>query len=54
MSLEERRERHAAMIDILSRNSIAVWRRRFVAALTDAGEALDSTVRNAVARQARP
>jgi trehalose 6-phosphate synthase len=39
MSIEERRERHAAMIDVLSRNSIEAWRQRFVAALieTDTG-----------------
>jgi trehalose 6-phosphate synthase len=33
MSLQERRERHAAMLQILKRNDIAAWTRRFVEAL---------------------
>jgi len=33
MSLHERRERHAAMLQILKRNDIAAWTRRFVEAL---------------------
>ena len=33
MSLEERRERHAAMMEILKRNDITAWRTRFVDAL---------------------
>ena len=33
MSLEERRERHAAMIEILKKNDITAWRTRFVDAL---------------------
>ena len=33
MSLQERRERHAAMLQILKRNDIATWTRRFVEAL---------------------
>ena len=42
MSLEERRERHAAMIEILTRNSIEAWRKRFVAALTATDVGSDS------------
>ena len=42
MPLEERRARHAAMIEILSRNSIDAWRKRFVAALAAAAPAGDS------------
>ena len=33
MSLQERRERHAAMMQVLKRNDIAAWTRRFVEAL---------------------
>lgn len=42
MPLEERRERHAAMIDVLQRNSIETWRKRFVAALAATGSASES------------
>ncbi len=35
MDLEERRERHAAMIETLRRNDITAWRQRFVAALRE-------------------
>jgi len=30
MSLDERRERHAAMMQILRKNDITAWRTRFV------------------------
>jgi trehalose 6-phosphate synthase len=33
MSLQERRERHAAMLQVLKRNDIGAWTRRFVEAL---------------------
>jgi trehalose 6-phosphate synthase len=36
MSLQERRERHAAMLHVLKRNDIAAWTRRFVEALEQA------------------
>jgi trehalose 6-phosphate synthase len=36
MSLHERRERHAAMLQVLKRNDIATWTRRFVEALEQA------------------
>jgi trehalose 6-phosphate synthase len=36
MSLHERRERHAAMLQVLRRNDIATWTRRFVEALEQA------------------
>jgi len=36
MSLQERRERHASMLQILKRNDIAAWTRRFVEALEQA------------------
>jgi len=36
MSLQERRERHAAMLQILKRNDIGTWTRRFVEALEQA------------------
>jgi trehalose 6-phosphate synthase len=36
MSLQERRERHAAMLQIIKRNDIAAWTRRFVEALEQA------------------
>jgi trehalose 6-phosphate synthase len=41
MTLSERRERHAAMMHVLTRNDIAAWTRRFVDALehTQAGDA---------------
>jgi trehalose 6-phosphate synthase len=35
MPLEERRERHAAMLAVLRRNDIAAWRTRFLDALQD-------------------
>jgi trehalose 6-phosphate synthase len=38
MPLEERRARYAAMVEVLSRNSIQRWRERFVAALAEADE----------------
>jgi trehalose 6-phosphate synthase len=34
MSLAERRERHAAMLEVLRKNDIRAWRRRFIEALT--------------------
>lgn len=36
MPLEERKERHAAMMDVLRRNDITLWREQFVSALTNA------------------
>ena len=33
MSQAERRDRHAAMLDVLRKNDITAWRRRFVGAL---------------------
>jgi trehalose 6-phosphate synthase len=39
MPLQERRARHAAMTEVLARNSIENWRERFIAALADAGDA---------------
>jgi trehalose 6-phosphate synthase len=33
MSLDERRERHSAMLKILKKNDITAWRTRFVDAL---------------------
>jgi trehalose 6-phosphate synthase len=36
MSLQERRERHAAMLQVLKRNDIGTWTRRFVEALEQA------------------
>jgi trehalose 6-phosphate synthase len=36
MPLEERRTRHAAMLEVLRRNDIVAWRERFVDALKDA------------------
>ena len=36
MPLPERRERHAAMMQVLRRNDIAAWTRRFVDALEQA------------------
>jgi trehalose 6-phosphate synthase len=33
MSLDERRERHAAMMKVLTRNDITAWHQRFVEAL---------------------
>ncbi len=35
MSRKERRDRHAAMLEILGKNDIRAWRKRFVGALTD-------------------
>jgi trehalose-6-phosphate synthase len=34
MSLDERKERHASMMEILRKNDITSWRTRFVDALT--------------------
>jgi trehalose 6-phosphate synthase len=39
MPLPERRERHAAMLQVLKRNDIAAWTRRFVEALEQHGAA---------------
>jgi trehalose 6-phosphate synthase len=36
MPLPERRERHAAMLEVLKRNDITTWTRRFVEALEQA------------------
>jgi trehalose 6-phosphate synthase len=44
MPLSERRERHAAMMQVLKRNDIAAWTRRFVDALEQAQQS-DSRVR---------
>jgi trehalose-6-phosphate synthase len=33
MSLKERQERHASMLDVLRKNDITAWRTRFVDAL---------------------
>jgi trehalose 6-phosphate synthase len=44
MSLPERRERHAAMMQVIRRNDIATWTRRFVEAL-EKTESTDSRVR---------
>lgn len=41
MPLSERRERHAAMLQVLRRNDIAAWTRRFVEALEKADGAAD-------------
>ncbi|HHQ14227.1 MAG TPA: alpha,alpha-trehalose-phosphate synthase (UDP-forming) [Chromatiales bacterium] len=38
MPIEERRERHQSMIEVLRRNDITAWRTRFVDALRAAGE----------------
>ena len=38
MPLEERRNRHAAMLEVLRRNDITAWRERFVAALEAAAD----------------
>ena len=38
MPLEERRERHKSMLDVLRRNDITAWRTRFVDALLTAGQ----------------
>jgi trehalose 6-phosphate synthase len=35
MSLTERRERHGAMLQVLRRNDIASWTRRFIEALQE-------------------
>jgi trehalose 6-phosphate synthase len=45
MSLHERRERHAAMLQILKRNDIATWTRRFVEALEQAQPPENARVR---------
>ena len=39
MSLEERRERHAAMMKVLKKNDITAWRTRFVDTLLDRNSA---------------
>jgi trehalose 6-phosphate synthase len=44
MTLTERRERHAAMMQILKRNDIAAWTRRFVEAL-EQSQSSDARVR---------
>jgi trehalose 6-phosphate synthase len=44
MPLPERRERYAAMMQVLSRNDIAAWTRRFVEALEQAQQS-DARVR---------
>ena len=36
MPLAERRERHAAMMDVLRRNDVSAWHRRFVSTLQSA------------------
>lgn len=38
MPLQERRERHKSMLDVLRRNDITAWRTRFVEALLTAGQ----------------
>jgi trehalose 6-phosphate synthase len=45
MSLHERRERHAAMLQVLKRNDIATWTRRFVEALEQAQPPENARVR---------
>jgi trehalose 6-phosphate synthase len=45
MSLQERRERHAAMVQVLRRNDIATWTRRFVEALEQAQPPENARVR---------
>jgi trehalose 6-phosphate synthase len=45
MSLQERRERHAAMLQVLKRNDISAWTRRFVDALEQAQPAENPRVR---------
>lgn len=45
MSLQERRERHAAMLQVLKRNDIGTWTRRFVEALEQAQPAENARVR---------
>jgi trehalose 6-phosphate synthase len=45
MSLQERRERHAAMVQVLKRNDIATWTRRFVEALEQAQPPENARVR---------
>jgi trehalose 6-phosphate synthase len=44
MPLSERRERHAAMMQVLKRNDIAAWARRFIEAL-EQSTTVDSRVR---------
>ena len=43
MSLEERRERHAAMLKVLKKNDITAWRTRFVDALLQRNREATST-----------
>ena len=38
MSIEERRGRHAAMLDVLRTNSLDAWRDRFIADLRAAAD----------------
>jgi trehalose 6-phosphate synthase len=45
MSLQERRERHAAMLQVLKRNDIGAWTRRFVEALEQAQPPENARVR---------
>ena len=45
MSLEERRNRHAAMLKVLRRNDIRAWRERFLAALQAAAPSGTDTAR---------
>jgi trehalose 6-phosphate synthase len=45
MSLQERRERHTAMLQVLRRNDIATWTRRFVEALEQAQPPENARVR---------
>ncbi|MBN1237457.1 MAG: trehalose-6-phosphate synthase, partial [Gammaproteobacteria bacterium] len=42
MPLEERRERHTAMFDVLKRNDIHSWCRQFISALEQAGSVASS------------
>jgi trehalose-6-phosphate synthase len=44
MTLTERRERHAAMMQVLRRNDIATWTRRFLDAL-ERSQTSDSGIR---------
>ena len=45
MSLQERRERYAAMMQVLKRNDISAWTRRFVDALEQAQPPENARVR---------
>ena len=49
MPIEERRERHAAMIEILTRNSIGAWRKRFVSVLAGVATAANARTPNVAA-----